>query len=403
MKVVLVIQKLVGLRGGAERLVIELAEELARRGHDTTLITYEFALGQPAYDTGAVPLVNLFPPRLRQLLDACGADRSPRSAENAERTLSNRANVWPLTRVKWHATHGLFARRLARWIADHQPDVVVGFLPPAISAVAVAGVRLGPERPRLVASTHNVPSEDFGDSRRWDQNPVARRLNLWALEAVDAVTVLQPEFVTQLPVRARSHAVPLSNPVARLAPPSAQQRRPLIVGVGRLTDVKRYDVLIEAFSRIADDFGDWMLDIYGDGPEHERLEELASQLGMAKRVRVVGATSEIAEVYDSARILCHPSRLEGFGLSVAEGILHGTLVLASRDCPGINRLVQDGMTGVLVDEAHDPVGSFAAGLRQLIERPPSDTRRQVAAAALGERLDPRRVYDDWETLLAGSP
>jgi len=406
MRVVLVVQKLAGLRGGAERLVVDLAAELGRRDHDVTVVSFEPVTAEAGYPTDGVTMVNLFPAWARRAAALLG--RRPatkvddRGAIDArEHAVSTRGNRWPIAQLKWHLTHGWFARRLRRWLRRHRVDVVVGFLPPAISAVAVAGSSMGPCRPRLIASTHNVPFEDFGDTPRWDQNPVARRTNLWALGAVDAVTVLQPEFVAQLPAAAQRAAVVLPNPVQRLAPPTGVPREQLIIGVGRLTEVKRYDVLVDAFALVADELPDWRVEIYGAGPERNALAARISAVGLDGRVHLAGTTEAIADVYDRARLLVHPARYEGFGLSVAEAIMHGVLVVASASCTGVNRLVVDGATGVLVDDGVDPASSYAEAIRRLVNSSPSEPARAVAAEELGNRLSPSRYFALWEDVLSG--
>jgi glycosyltransferase involved in cell wall biosynthesis len=400
MRIVFVIQKLAGLRGGAERVVVDLANGLTERGHDVTIVTYEPNTSAPGYELRGVRRVDVSPRVVRVALLA--ARRRGRSNDGAERRVSTHGNTPKLARVKWQLTHGWFARRLERWLDREAPDVIVGFLPPAISAVAVAGQRMGSAAPRTIASTHNVPSEDFGPSPRWDQNPIARETNLWALGAVDAVTVLQPEFVDQLPARARALAVVVPNAVTRLAEATLTERRNRIVGVGRLTDIKQYEILVRSFAMIADEFSDWDVEIYGEGPERQRLEACVVGVGLSDRVRFAGTTDAMAEVYDGARVLAHPARFEGFGLSVAEAILHGVDVLAWKSCPGVDRLVEHGMTGLLLDEGDDEVASFSRGLHQLITEPATDAQRSVARERLAARLAPDLVYEQWEQILAGT-
>lgn len=395
MRVALVIRKLSGLRGGAERVVIELARALRERGHEVTILTYEPGTDRPGYDPGDVPVIDLFPLVLRR---AVGASRS--SAGTVESNISRRGNRGRRSRLKWELTHGWFARRLSRWLRAHPHDVVVGFLPPAISAVALAGERLGRDRPRIIASTHNVPAEDFGPDGRWDPNPVTRATNLRALALVDAVTVLLPEFVEQLPADVQASAVVLPNPVARLAPPSGLPREDLLLGVGRLTDVKRFDVLIRAFARLAGELPGWRVVIYGDGPERARLEQLVADLDVSARVELPGTTDDLAPVYDTASVLVHPARYEGFGLAVAEAIAHGVPVIASRHCPGVNGLVEEGATGRLVDDDTDPVGAFCDAIRSTVLHPTPADVHQAAIDRLTSRLAPDRVYDQWERLLA---
>ena len=51
---------------------------------------------------------------------------------------------------------------------------------------------------------------------------------------------------------------------------------------------------------------------------------------------------------------------------------HGVAVVAFEECSGVNRLVEPGRSGVLVETGADPVPALAAGLRTLIDRPPDD-------------------------------
>ncbi len=399
MKIVIVIQKIAGLRGGAERIVVDLAGGLKCRGHEVTVVTFEPSTELPGYPLDGIDVVNLFPPILRRVLALLS---QPGSLDPVEQRVSRRRwgriGDWAL----WHMTHGVFARRLTRWLKHQCVDVVVGFMPPAISAVAFGGIRLGDRRPRLVASTHNVPDHDFGDSARWDQNPVARERNRAALSMVDVVTVLQPDFIDQLPRSARGQATVMPNPVERRGGGDhPASRRPVILGVGRLTDVKRYDLAVHAAKVFLADHPEWRMEIFGEGPEQAALEALITGSGLADHVRLRGTTSDIGRHYDTARILIHPAKFEGFGLSVAEAILHGLPVVAFSSCSGVNALVEPGITGLLVDESPDPVGALAQALAHLADDPLSDASHQAGIDRLADRLDPDRILDRWEQILTG--
>ena len=395
MRVALVITKLAGLRGGAERIVVDLARALAERGHEVTIVTYEMSMAAPGYDAGDITVVNLFPTSLRWAVG-----RRSKNSSEVEAVVAGKANGRLAARVKWELVHGWYARRLSRWMRRRPQDTVIGFLPSAISAVAFAAARSGSERPRVIASTHNVPDEDFGPDGRWDPNPVARRNNLLALEMADAVTVLQPEFVEQLPAGARPNAIVMPNPVRRLAPAIAgTERRNVILGVGRLTTVKRFDVLVRAFATLADEFPDWSVEIHGDGPERGRLERLVTELALDDRVRLAGITTDLAPIYDTARVLVHPAVYEGFGLVVAEAILHGVDVVAFERCLGANGLVEDGATGVLVEQPGEPAAAIVAGIRRVITEPPEPEVRDAARRRLADRLAPGPIYDSWDRLI----
>lgn len=391
-KALFVMQKLVGLTGGAERVLIETARAMAARGMEVRIVTFDTREGEPGYDTGGVPVESLFPRRRPASTGAAG------HAGRAERLVKAVPNVFPVTHLKWQVTHGFFARRLRRHVRRHRPDVVVAFLPPAITAAAFALRGLGVP---LIASTHNVPDQDFGlVSPRWDQNPLYRRRALAALAMAARVTVLLPEFAKGFAPEVQAKIVVMPNPVARLAPPvPGAARGPVILGVGRLTAIKRWDLLIDAFAACADRLPDWQVRIFGEGPEEPALRDRIAATGMAGRVTLAGTTRRIAEEYDRAAMLCHPSEFEGFGLSVAEAMVHGLPPVAYADCPGVNRLITDGGDGLLVPRGPDPVASLAAGIERLAGDPALRDRLGQAATGLARRFDADTIHDAWAALL----
>lgn len=400
--VIFVIQKLAGLPGGAERVLIDTARSLAALGHRVEILSYDAKGKAPAYDPGPVPLRSLFPKAGSQTTAApSGYGRCSR----AEHIVKAIPNVHPITHLKWALTHGLFASRLRRALHLSHPDVVVGFLPPAITATAWAlrGLPKG-RRPAFVASTHNLPGADFDDDApRWDQNPLYRRRARAALAAAQAITILQPEFAGWFPPALQERLVVMPNMVRRLTPaaPTAGRgpRENLILAVGRLTSVKRYDLLIEAFGRAADRLLGWQVLIHGEGAERPRLEAQIAALGLGGRVHLPGVTDQIGACYDRAAIMCHPASFEGFGLSVAEAMIHGLAVVAYADCPGINQLVQHDVNGLLLPGGDDPVTPLAAALVQLAEDPGLRQRLGNAAEGVATSFAPDHVAQLWAEML----
>lgn len=394
MRIALVVRRLAGLRGGAERVVCELAGSLASRGHAVTVVTYEAAQGDPAFGIGDARVIDLFPAVLRS---ASGRGAGSDAIEAAVRDRSAGRIV---DRARWELSHGWFARRLAAWLRANPQDAVVGFLPPAISAVGLAAERLD-RRPRVVvASTHSLPSLDFGPGGRWDPSPRARALNVHALESVDVVTVLRPDFVQQLPPAARENAVVIPNGVSA---PRTAQRRPddVVLGVGRFVSTKRFDLLIEAFAAAAPMLDGWRLRLCGDGPDRSRLEALVCELGVDDRVELPGAVDDMTAEYRRAAMVVHPSEFEGFGLVVVEAVLHGVPVVASSACTGLETLIADGVTGRMVDESGDAVAAFAEAITALADDPLPADAFETASRDLAARFDPDVIVDRWEALLRG--
>jgi glycosyltransferase involved in cell wall biosynthesis len=391
MKVCFIIQKLAGLSGGAERVLIDVCNGLAARGINVTIFTYEQHAGEPVYPLTNVDLRNLFPtPRAL-------TSRPSKSRRSIEARIKNVPNIWPLPQLKWAATYAPFITRLRKALGELKPDVVIGFMPTGIM-VAVEAAK--PHGIPVIASTHNVPEQDFDlTSRRWDTNPIYRKRRLQALNKADHILVLQDAFKPWFGAALQNKISVMPNPVAPANMPLTEPRDTCVIGVGRLTAIKRYDLLITAFSKISAKHPEWRMVIYGDGPERDALKHLINHLNMSEKINLAGVVKDIMPVYAKAAILCHPSSFEGFGLSVAEALAHGVPVVADAACSGVTTLIQDGKNGILVDTSDAENESFFNALHQLIND--SDARKKMGHAAPSsvQSYAPDIILDRWEQLL----
>ncbi|WP_402467117.1 glycosyltransferase family 4 protein [Isoptericola aurantiacus] len=113
--------------------------------------------------------------------------------------------------------------------------------------------------------------------------------------------------------------------------PAARERGRTVLLAQRLQPEKRSDVAIRAFAQSGLAAEGWTLDVAGDGAERERLERLASSLGIlpGTSVRFLGHRADVAELMRSAGMLVAPCPVEGLGLSVLEAMAAGLPVVAS--------------------------------------------------------------------------
>nr|WP_110650641.1 glycosyltransferase [Salinicola peritrichatus] len=141
--------------------------------------------------------------------------------------------------------------------------------------------------------------------------------------------------------------------------------KPYIVHVSRLSDVKRQEWLIRAYleSKIEED-----LVIVGDGPKRESLEKLADELGARDRIHFIGSRPNPYPWMKHARLFVLSSRSEAFGIVLAESMICGTPCVAV-DCPG-------GVRNVLIHDqarliAENSISGLAAKIREGLAQPPS--------------------------------
>jgi glycosyltransferase involved in cell wall biosynthesis len=164
--------------------------------------------------------------------------------------------------------------------------------------------------------------------------------------------------------------------VDRVRPRGASTR---VVSVGRLVEVKGYDLLVEAVARLVAAGTDVELEIIGVGPNGPALGERIAALGLAERVRLRGslARGDLPGVLAAADLFASPSRREGFGVAIVEALATGLPVVATRS-GGPEDIVGDG-DGVLVDPGS--ADALAAGIAEAIGRLDSFDAAGIAARA----------------------
>lgn len=126
----------------------------------------------------------------------------------------------------------------------------------------------------------------------------------------------------------------------------------IIGSVGRLSSVKGYKYLIEAFSQVVVK-SDAQLLLVGDGPERKALLKQIAKLGLRDRVFLDPGGRNMDGYLSLIDIFCLPSIHEGLGLSLMEAMAAGRACVAS-DVGGLSELIENGKDGVLVP-SEDPI------------------------------------------------
>ena len=136
-----------------------------------------------------------------------------------------------------------------------------------------------------------------------------------------------------------------------------------------------------------------MLCMVGDGPDRERLEQLAHDLGIARSTFFVGYQEDVAGYYRLFDAFLLPSVNEGTPVSAIEALASGTPVVATR-VGGVPDVVRDGVDGFLVEPGDTEAA--AERLAELARDPgaPATTggcrARARAGALLGHAARRRR-------------
>jgi glycosyltransferase involved in cell wall biosynthesis len=345
--------------GGTERFVCELSRRWLLRGHEVSVVTWWPRSGD---------LLDLSPGVHRVALDVGMASRNF---------------------VHGALLAGSRVRAFRRAFRQLRPDVVVSFLHHTNEAAILAASGTG--IPVLVCERSD-PRHDHV-TPHW---ALMRR----ALYPRAVGVVVQTESVATW-ARAfcpRVHVIPnFVNRPLRHASPGDDRGRRTLVAAGRLAPEKGFDLLIEAFARIAEAFGDWLVTIYGEGPERPRLERMVAVRGLQGRVSMPGRTSEPELALSRAEAFVLPSRYEGFPNALLEAMACGLPVVAFDCDSGPAEIITHGHNGLLVPGGD--VSALAAALGQVLASGAERERLGQNARAVADRFAVDPIIERWSRLL----
>ena len=177
----------------------------------------------------------------------------------------------------------------------------------------------------------------------------------------------------------------------RVSPCTAKQA----IAVGRYTWQKGFDLLIEAWKRVAVRHPDWTLRIYGGG-DPTIYARMVEEAGLRRTCRLEGVTDDVVGRFCESSVFVLSSRFEGFGLVVAEAMACGVPPVAFA-CPcGPKDIVRDGEDGLLAKNGD--VEDLAEKICLLIERDELRKRMGSRAREHVRRFDIDTILQQWRQL-----
>lgn len=273
-------------RGGAQRVIVTLANSLSKRGFSCVVATsYK---GENEYS-----------------LD-----------ENIKRIVlvEKKQNF-----IKKNLSEILFFRKLVK---EEKPDTVLSFMGEPNTRMLLATFLL---KCRKVVSVRNDPCKEY--------NGFLYSLFVKVLFNLASHVVFQTENAKNwFPKSIRRKSSVVMNPVDDVFFETEYNGiRKDIVTVGRLVPQKNHELLIRAFARVAANIEDNLV-IYGDGELRNHLIDLVKSLGLANRVLFPGLISNVAETIKSAKLFVLSSNYEGMPNALMEAMALG-IPCISTDCP----------------------------------------------------------------------
>ncbi|NOE83721.1 glycosyltransferase family 4 protein [Vibrio cholerae] len=230
--------------------------------------------------------------------------------------------------------------KLRRYLKVHQIDILIDVesMLALYALPALMGLNI-----RHICWEHFFYHNDLGKySRR-----IARKLA--ARYADDVVTLTERDkqfWLANTTCRANITAIP--NPMTIEKPNKIDtNKEKIFLAVGRLTNIKGFDLLLQSWARVAPFHPDWSLRIVGDGEDKAILEQLCHDLNITSSTEFAGKTNNVAAHYQQAAFFVLSSRFEGLPLVLIEAQAFG-LPAISFDCDtGPSEIIQQEITGWL--------------------------------------------------------
>ena len=169
-----------------------------------------------------------------------------------------------------------------------------------------------------------------------------------------------------------------------------------VIAVGRLVLQKNFISLIRAWALIATHIPDWHLNIIGEGPERERLQNEIKQLHLEESITLKGFSNEVDKELEQSSISVITSVYEGFGLVILEAMAMGLPVISYTFPYGPRDIIENGTNGFLVPNQDEQV--LSARILDLAQNEELRNRMGEAALKRIHDFDISLIIPKWMTL-----
>lgn len=337
--------------GGAQRVLVNLANELVNNGDEVILVTSFVGLWEYSYSDKI----------RRYILD------------------NNSTND---SKIKRNLTRVIKLRKILK---DENPDCLLSFMaePNYRSIVASLGLNN-----KVIISVRNDPNREYTGIS-------GKILGKLLLPLADGCVFQTPDAQKWFPKRLQKKSKIIYNAVKDdFFNIERKVEEKTVVTCGRLEEQKNHKMLINSFELVVKEHKKAKLLIYGEGSLRNELEELIRNKGLNDNIKLCGNSDDIPEVLSKAEIFVLSSDYEGMPNALMEALAVGVPSI-STDCPcgGPATLIENGYNGILV-----PVGDsneLASSLSQLLSSKQIAEDMGKRAKLQSLKFIPSKIHKEW--------
>ena len=364
--------------GGTERVCSMLTNELSNAGYEMVLVTLENS-DKPFFPINKnikiIPLVS-YPRSTLGRLPVSAYD-----IKNLRNTIFRIRNI-VFDPIK-------FAYKIRKISKEECVDIVIAADTMLVRFVlpAILGLQI-----KLIGWEHMNFNANFGSRQR----VITRQFVARYCDAVVTLTEKDRKYwlegtshKSQITAIANSCPFPVQEYIK-------EEDTKIVLAVGRLTHIKGFDMLLDAWIQVNKSMPDWTLKIVGEGEDREKLTDFIKKNKLTDSVELVGNTDNVGQYYKEAEIFCLSSRMEGFPMVLLETLAFGLPVVSFNCDTGPAEILED--TGSILAAKND-VDKLALSLIELMK---DDERRAIISLKSKDKArlyQPEKIVSQWVDLL----
>ncbi|GEN76795.1 glycosyltransferase [Chryseobacterium hagamense] len=393
--------------GGTEKICTFLANGFDRFGHEVEIATCQDIEGRPVFPLNAgIKVTNIFSEnipqtRLKPLFNYKGSNPLEWIKYKIRKKAAKKANKEILKKIG--GAEGLFKHNLriraAAWreyIELQQPDIII-----TMSVSSVLEITFENEyRIPIINSVNGRPDYDYSDILGY-RSPFEMDALKSAYKSLAGIQILFESYRDFLPETFRGKINVISNPVPQFNDNEIVKHEHLkqtykIINVATLANhCKQQHMAIEAFAAISEKYPAWELHFWGEGKDFNFLNNTIKKLHLQDKIFLNGFTDDPVSKLKESDIFIFPSKYEGFGLALAEGMSLGLPALGFAACSGVNELIKHNVSGFLANDVEE----LTRYLEQLMEDP--NLRSKMGKNGHSEMIgfNPEKILNQWNLFL----
>ena len=351
-KILFIINRLGG--GGAERVLVTLANQLATEKNKVKILVYNKSDRQ--YDINDDI----------EIEQVCDEYIKNRCLNKVKRIL-----------------------KIRKKIKEYKPEDIITFEYFVNMQVIIANAFL---KNRIIISERNDPAKT-GNGR------ITKRIRNILYKHADCLVCQTEEAKEYFPRKVQERTVIIPNPIMPNLPKRYEGiRKKEIVTFCRIEKQKNLIMLIDAFEMLVKEFPEYKLSIYGEGSEKEHLKEYIEKEKAKDKITLYDFAEDIHNKIIDCAMYVSSSNYEGISNSMIEAMGIGLPTICT-DCPcgGARMMIENNVNGILV-----PVGDVNAlyeAMKKVICDLEFAKKISKNAIEINKKLNQKKICKNWNELL----